>query len=163
MTRNRIKEDVGRRSIVARLSEKLAQVAKSIGVDQRWVGVVGFERRIARRGAVRAALKAADYARLTRWQRGTRPLKRAQVSENFAAEDPGRGRSSNGEPFSLRSKASYLREARELARRFREAGAFGLAISRPRSSLQLQARPIRSRFPSGVEPTRHLFDDQIVR
>ena len=35
---------VDRGSIVARLSEKLTQVAKSIDVDQRWAGVVGFEK-----------------------------------------------------------------------------------------------------------------------
>ncbi len=34
---------VDRGSIVARLSEKLTQVGKSIDVDQRWAGVVGFE------------------------------------------------------------------------------------------------------------------------
>jgi len=34
---------VDRGSIAARLSEKLAQVAKSSDVDQRWAGVVGFQ------------------------------------------------------------------------------------------------------------------------
>jgi hypothetical protein len=34
---------VDRGGITARLSEKLAQVAKSADVDQRWAGVVGFE------------------------------------------------------------------------------------------------------------------------
>jgi len=34
---------VNRGPLVARLWEKLAQVAKSIDVDQRWAGVVGFE------------------------------------------------------------------------------------------------------------------------
>jgi hypothetical protein len=34
---------VDRGSIAKRLSEKLAQVAKSTDVDQRWAGVVGFE------------------------------------------------------------------------------------------------------------------------
>ena len=34
---------VDRGSIVARLAEKLAQVAKSTDVDQRWASVVGFE------------------------------------------------------------------------------------------------------------------------
>ena len=38
---------VDRGSILARLSEKLAQVAKSTDVDQRWAGVVGFEEPIA--------------------------------------------------------------------------------------------------------------------
>lgn len=35
---------VGRGSIVARLAMKLAQVAKSVDVDQRWAGVAGFEK-----------------------------------------------------------------------------------------------------------------------
>jgi hypothetical protein len=38
---------VDRGSIVARVSEKLTQVAKSTDVDQRWAGVVGFEQPIA--------------------------------------------------------------------------------------------------------------------
>lgn len=38
---------VDRGSIASRLTQKLAQVAKSIDVDQRWAGVVGFERPIA--------------------------------------------------------------------------------------------------------------------
>lgn len=38
---------VNRGGIVARLSEKLAQVAKSTDVDQRWAGVAGFEEPIA--------------------------------------------------------------------------------------------------------------------
>ena len=38
---------VDRGSIVARLSEKLTQVSKSVDVDQRWAGVVGFEEPVA--------------------------------------------------------------------------------------------------------------------
>ena len=38
---------VDRGSIVARLSEKLTQVAKSVDVDQRWAGVIGFEEPMA--------------------------------------------------------------------------------------------------------------------
>lgn len=38
---------VDRGSIASRLTQKLAQVAKSNDVDQRWAGVVGFERPIA--------------------------------------------------------------------------------------------------------------------
>jgi hypothetical protein len=38
---------VDRGSIVARLTRKLAQVAKSADVDQRWAGVVGFEKAAA--------------------------------------------------------------------------------------------------------------------
>ena len=38
---------VNRGGIAARLSEKLAQVAESTDVDQRWAGVVGFEAPIA--------------------------------------------------------------------------------------------------------------------
>jgi len=38
---------VDRGSIASRLTQRLTQVAKSIDVDQRWAGVVGFERPIA--------------------------------------------------------------------------------------------------------------------
>ena len=38
---------VNRGGLVARLSEKLAQVAKNTDVDQRWAGVIGFEEPIA--------------------------------------------------------------------------------------------------------------------
>lgn len=38
---------VDRGGILARISEKLAQVARSTDVDQRWAGVVGFEEPIA--------------------------------------------------------------------------------------------------------------------
>jgi hypothetical protein len=38
---------VDKGGILVRLSEKLAQVAKSTDVDQRWAGVVGFEEPIA--------------------------------------------------------------------------------------------------------------------
>lgn len=38
---------VDRGGITSRLTQKLAQVAKSIDVDQRWAAVVGFERPIA--------------------------------------------------------------------------------------------------------------------
>ena len=38
---------VDRGKIAARLAEKLAQVAKSDDVDQRWAGVVGFEEPVA--------------------------------------------------------------------------------------------------------------------
>lgn len=38
---------VDRGSIAARLTEKLSQVARSADVDQRWAGVVGFEKPLA--------------------------------------------------------------------------------------------------------------------
>jgi hypothetical protein len=38
---------VDRGSIAGRLAEKLAQVARSVDVDQRWAGVVGFEKPMA--------------------------------------------------------------------------------------------------------------------
>lgn len=38
---------VDRGAIASRLTQKLTQVAKSIDVDQRWAGVVGFERPMA--------------------------------------------------------------------------------------------------------------------
>ena len=35
---------VDRGTIATRISEKLAQVARSADVDQRWAGVMGFEK-----------------------------------------------------------------------------------------------------------------------
>jgi hypothetical protein len=49
-------------TIAARLAEKIAQVARSEDVDQRWAGVVGFELPIA-------ALSSPDSARPKRGRR----------------------------------------------------------------------------------------------
>ncbi|MGA2145281.1 MAG: hypothetical protein ABSH49_09985 [Bryobacteraceae bacterium] len=103
---------------VSSLEEELAKV----------LPVSGPEGRIARRGAVRAALKAGDYARAE------------AMAGCYSAEDAA--------PKSLKTELAKIleedtramarrfryaarhhspREARDLARRFRQAGAFGLA------------------------------------
>jgi len=89
--------------------------------------VAEAEGRIARRGAVRAALKAGDYARAHALADGylaeeaPRSLKTAlrKILEEDAQAMAGR--------FRFASKHHSWREAQDLARRFREAGAFGLA------------------------------------
>ncbi len=84
--------------------------------------------RIARRGAVRAALKAGDYTRTYALADGylaedgapesLKAALRTILEENAQAMVSG---------FQYASKHHSLREAQDLARRFREAGAFGLA------------------------------------
>lgn len=84
--------------------------------------------RIARRGAVSAALKAGDYDR-------AQALADAYIAEGAAPdslktglreilEEADRAMASR---FQYAAKHHTPREARELARRFREAGPFGLA------------------------------------
>ena len=108
--------------------------------SQAWAEVSSFEEelakalpvaegegRIARRGAVRAALKAGDYARAHVLADGylaeqaPRSLKTAlrKILEEDAQAMASR--------FRYASKHHSWREAQDLARRFREAGAFGLA------------------------------------
>jgi hypothetical protein len=86
------------------------------------------EGRIARRGAVRAALKAGDYARAdalaesyAREEGAPRTLKTAlrEMFEEDAGAMAGR--------FRYAAKHHTPLEARDLARRFRQGGAFGLA------------------------------------
>ena len=84
--------------------------------------------RIARRGAVRAALKAGAYHRAN--QLADNYLADESASKSLKAalrkileEDADAIKS--GFPYA--AKRHSLREARELARRFRETGAFGLA------------------------------------
>ena len=86
------------------------------------------EGRIARRGAVRAALKAGDYDRAQRLADGylaensaPKALKEALLK---IMEDDAQAQASR---FPYASKLHSMNEARELARRFRETGAFGLA------------------------------------
>jgi hypothetical protein len=103
---------------VSSLEEELAKV----------LPVAESEGRIARRGAVRAALKSADYVRAHTLADGyvaedaaPRSLKvalRKILQEDAQAMASG---------FRYAAKHHSLREARDLARRFREAGAFGLA------------------------------------
>jgi hypothetical protein len=64
--------------------------------------------RIARRGAVSAALKSGDSDR-------AQALADAYIAEEAAMKQR------------FQHAAPHVREARDLARRFREAGAFGLA------------------------------------
>jgi hypothetical protein len=103
---------------VSLLEEELARV----------LPVSESEGRIARRGAVRAALKAGDYARAY------------ALTEGYASEDPPSGSLQAAlnkilkedarvmsRRFRYASKHHSLREARDLAERFRKAGAFGLA------------------------------------
>ena len=103
---------------VSSLEEELAKV----------LAVSEPEGRIARRGAVRAALKAADYTRAhalaeSYAAEGAAPESLRAVLREILEEDA-RGMANR---FRYAAKHHSLREARDLARRFREAGAFGLA------------------------------------
>lgn len=86
------------------------------------------EGRIARRGAVRAALKAGDYPRAHALADGYLAEEGAPRSLKTALrkilEEDAQAMASH---FRYAAKHHSLREARDLARRFREAGAFGLA------------------------------------
>lgn len=86
------------------------------------------EGRIARRGAVRAALKAGDYARAQALAEGYAAEEAAPESLKAALrkilKEDARVMASR---FRYAAKHHSLQEARDLARRFREAGAFGLA------------------------------------
>jgi hypothetical protein len=104
----------------AEVSSLEEELAKALPVAEA-------EGRIARRGAVRAALKAGDYARAHVLADGylaeqaPRSLKTAlrKILEEDAQAMASR--------FRYASKHHSWREAQDLARRFREAGAFGLA------------------------------------
>lgn len=86
------------------------------------------EGRIARRGAVRASLKAGDYARaqelsdLYSNEDGVTKALKSALRE-MLAEDA-RAMESR---FRFASKYLRVSEARQLSRHFHEAGAFGLA------------------------------------
>src|SRR5262249_39555252 len=103
---------------VSALEEELAKI----------LAISESEGRIARRGAVRAALKAGDFSRAY-------ALVECYTSENNA---PGTLKTELGKKlkegdqaitrrFRYAAKHHSLREARDFARRFRESGAFGLA------------------------------------
>jgi hypothetical protein len=86
------------------------------------------EGRIARRGAVRAALKARDYGRAQALAQRYLAEKEAPKSLRAAlreilAEDA----RSLAERFRYAAKHHAVREARDLARRLQQGGAFGLA------------------------------------
>jgi hypothetical protein len=84
--------------------------------------------RIARRGAVRAALKAGDYDR-------AQALADAYIAEEAAPDSLKTALHEilEADDQAMESRFQYAakrhtpREARDLARRFREAGPFGLA------------------------------------
>lgn len=86
------------------------------------------EGRIARRGAVRAALKADDYKRAQELsdyyanEKGATKTLKAALRE-MLAEDAREMESR----FRFASKHLRASEARQLARHFHESGAFGLA------------------------------------
>jgi len=103
---------------VSSLEEELAKVFP----------VSESEGRIARRGAVRAALKAGDYTRAIALAEGYLAEEAAPKSLKAALreilEEDAQAMASR---FRYASRHHSLHEARDLARRFREAGAFGLA------------------------------------
>jgi hypothetical protein len=90
--------------------------------------VSGVQGRIARRGAVRAALKAGDYTRAYALVDGYLAEDGAPESLKAALreilEEDAQAMASR---FQYASKHHSLREAQSLARRFRDGGAFGLA------------------------------------
>jgi len=105
----------------AEVSSLEAELAKALPVSES-------EGRIARRGAVRAALKAGDYARAHLLADGylaeeASPRSLITALRKILKEDD----QAMASHFPYASKRHSLREAQDLARRFREAGAFGLA------------------------------------
>jgi len=105
---------------VSALEEKLAEAI--VATDP--------EGRIARRGAVRAALKAGDYVRaqlLTELYMSDKAApKTLKTALQELLEDDERAMASR---FCYAAKEHRVHEARELARRFRKVGAFGLAAA----------------------------------
>jgi hypothetical protein len=105
----------------AEVSSLEEELAKAFPVSES-------EGRIARRGAVRAALKSGDYA-------GAHALAEGYLAEEAAPrslkvalrkilEEDAQAMASR---FQYAVRHHSLSEARDLARHFREAGAFGLA------------------------------------
>jgi hypothetical protein len=89
--------------------------------------VAEAEGRIARRGAVRAALKAGDYGRahdLADGYLAEEAPKSLKTALRKILEEDAQAMASR---FRFASRHHSWREAQDLARRFREAGAFGLA------------------------------------
>jgi hypothetical protein len=86
------------------------------------------EGRIARRGAARAALKAGDYPRAhalaDRYLAEEAAPRSLKTALRKILDEDAQAMTSR---FRYASKHHSLREAQDLARRFREAGAFGLA------------------------------------
>jgi len=86
------------------------------------------EGRIARRGAVRAALKARDYARAhslaERYAADEGAPESLRAAFSSMLEDDAR---TLADQFHYAAKHHAVQEARELARRLKRGGAFGLA------------------------------------
>ena len=114
---------------------------RGIGASQAWAEVSSleeklakahpvseFEGRIARRGSVSAALKAGDYARAHKLAdgylaEGAAPESLKETLREIFEEDA----EAMARGFQYAAKHHTPGEARELARRSREAGPFGLA------------------------------------
>ena len=105
----------------AEVSSLEEELAKALPVSES-------EGRIARRGAVRAALKASDYPRAQKLAAHYAAQEGAPKSLKTALrqilEEDDRAMASR---FPNASKHHSVSEARELAQRFRESGPFGLA------------------------------------
>jgi hypothetical protein len=105
----------------AEVSSLEEEIAKGLSASEP-------EGRIARRGAVRAALKAGDHARAYALAESYCGEAAASKSLKSAVrkivEDDAKAMTRN---FQFASKHHSLREAQNLARRFRAGGAFGLA------------------------------------
>jgi hypothetical protein len=103
---------------VSSLEEELANVLPASATEGR----------IARRGAVLAALKSGDYTRahslLDAYLAEEGAPKALKTALRKIVEDDARAIASR---FRYASKHHKLREAQDLARRFRETGPFGLA------------------------------------
>ena len=106
-------------SEVSTLEEQLAAL----------LAVCTQEGRLARRGAVRAALKAHDYSRAEELARryasedGTPDSLRAAIEEMFQQDAR-----KLTERFPYATKRHAVNEVRDLARQIRDAGAFGLGV-----------------------------------
>jgi hypothetical protein len=114
--------------VIRPVSQAWAEVSSIEEELARALPVSESEGRIARRGAVRAALKAGDYARAHALAEGyvaeeTAPRSLKAALRKILEEDA----QAMASRFRYAAKHHSLREARDLARRFREAGAFGLA------------------------------------
>ena len=119
-------EDRGIRSA----SQAWSEVSTLEGELAKAIPVSEPEGRIARRGSVRAALKAGDYDRAQALvdgyvaEEGT-PESLSLVLREILKDDD----NTMALSFQYAAKHHSIREARELARRFREKGPFGLAAA----------------------------------
>lgn len=105
----------------AEVSSLEEELAKALPLTQS-------EGRIARRGAVRAALKAEDYVRAYSLAESYCGEEAAPESLKTALLEILKEDSQTmAAGFQYAAKHHNLSEARDLARRFREGGAFGLA------------------------------------